>query len=345
MKERKKERKKAFLSKINLKKYFTKHNIFSAFCYILFAALYAATEYASRTVSVSTAMFTIMNHKLPVASLAAATTSLSTIILICWVLYFHKIGFYTSILILVRRSWRLINGLLHFNFTSFPGLFLTIVAFIAVVLVYVQNEKIRKFQLKYNEDLKDFTKEIIGAFAVCIDGKDPYTNGHSRRVAYYTKWLSQKLGEPKETVDQFYNIALLHDIGKIGIPESILTKPGKLTEEEFDLMKSHPTRGYEILKNVSIQEDIAEGAHYHHERFDGKGYPDGIAGHDIPWVARIIAVADAFDAMSTNRPYRTKLPMAKIVEEMKNNSGTQFDPTVVKAFLDLYNEGAFSALE
>ena len=200
--------------------------------------------------------------------------------------------------------------------------------------------RIKKIEAKTEEERK-FNKAIIGAFANCVDGKDTYTNGHSRRVAEYTRMLAQKLGEDKHTVDQFYNIALLHDIGKIGIPDIILQKPGKLTEEEFDVMKSHPGRGYIILKDVQIQEDLAAGARYHHERFDGKGYPDGLAGQNIPWVARIIAVADTFDAMSSTRPYRKSLPEDFIIQEIEKCAGSQFDPVVVEKFLELYHEGAF----
>ena len=200
--------------------------------------------------------------------------------------------------------------------------------------------RIKKIEAKTEEERK-FNKAIIGAFANCVDGKDTYTNGHSRRVAEYTRMLAQKLGEDKHTVDQFYNIALLHDIGKIGIPDIILQKPGKLTDEEFDIMKSHPGRGYLILKDVQIQEDLAAGARYHHERFDGKGYPDGLAGQNIPWVARIIAVADTFDAMSSTRPYRKSLPEDFIIQEIEKCAGTQFDPVVVEKFLELYHEGAF----
>ena len=182
------------------------------------------------------------------------------------------------------------------------------------------------------------------AFSECVESKDAYTKGHSQRVALYTKMLAQRLGESKETVKKFYNVALLHDIGKIGMPEAILNKAGKLTPEEYEIVKKHPVSGYEILKNVKIQEDIAAGAHYHHERWDGKGYPDGLKETDIPWVARIISVADTFDAMSSTRPYREKLPLNVIAEEIDNCSGTQFDPKVVKAFLSLYLEGAFDEL-
>ena len=138
---------------------------------------------------------------------------------------------------------------------------------------------------------------------------------------------------------------MLHDIGKIGIPDEILNKPGKLTAAEYETVKEHAYRGYEILKKVKKQTFLAEGAKYHHERFDGKGYPTNLAGTKIPWVARIISVADAFDAMSSTRPYRKKLPMVEIVEEIKKCSGTQFDPVVTKAFLDLYEEGAFDGLK
>ncbi|MBQ1832167.1 MAG: HD domain-containing protein, partial [Treponema sp.] len=136
-----------------------------------------------------------------------------------------------------------------------------------------------------------------------------------------------------------------HDIGKIGIPDEILNKPGKLTEEEYEIVKTHPYRGFEILKKVKTQKDLVEGAKFHHERFDGKGYPARLAGEKIPIVARIISVADAFDAMSSTRPYRKKMSMDVIIQEIKDCTGSQFDPTVTKAFLDLYEEGAFDNLK
>ena len=210
---------------------------------------------------------------------------------------------------------------------------------VCLAVLFVQM-RFKTIKAKAEEESK-FNKAIIGAFANCVDGKDPYTNGHSLRVAKYTRMLAKKLGENPETVEKFYNIAILHDIGKIGIPDAILQKPGKLTDEEFTIMKSHAQRGYEILKDVQIQEDLAAGAHHHHERFDGKGYPDRLAGENIPWVARIIAVADTFDAMSSTRPYRNKLPEDFIINEIKNCAGAQFDPRVVEKFIELYDEGAF----
>ncbi|MCR4954768.1 MAG: HD domain-containing protein [Treponema sp.] len=215
------------------------------------------------------------------------------------------------------------------------------ICIVSVVVHITIKMRIKKADEKTEQE-RILNKAIIGAFANCVDGKDTYTNGHSNRVAKYTRMLAQKLGEDEQTVEKFYNIALLHDIGKIGIPDAILQKPGRLDDEEFAIMKSHAERGYMILKDVQIQEDLAAGAHHHHERFDGKGYPDGLSGENIPWVARIIAVADTFDAMSSTRPYRKKLPEDFIINEIKNCAGTQLDPKVVNKFMELYEEGAFN---
>jgi len=228
-----------------------------------------------------------------------------------------------------QKAWFMISAIIILAF------------FVSILVSLGMKIRIKKIEAKTEEE-RIFNKAIIGAFSNCVDGKDTYTNGHSRRVAKYTKMLAIKLGESPETVERFYNVALLHDIGKIGIPDAILQKPGKLTDEEFAIMKSHSVRGYEILKDVQIQEDLAAGAHHHHERYDGRGYPDGLAGENIPWVACIIAVADTFDAMSSTRPYRKSLPEDFIINEIKNCAGTQFDPKVVEKFMELYNEGAFA---
>ena len=134
---------------------------------------------------------------------------------------------------------------------------------------------------------------------------------------------------------------MLHDIGKISIPDSILNKPERLTDEEFAVMKSHSERGYEILQKIDAAPELALGAGYHHERIDGKGYPRGAKGDEIPEVARIIAVADTFDAMYSTRPYRKKLPLATVAAEIQKAAGTQLSPKVVDAFMELVNEGAF----
>lgn len=307
--------------------------------------LYFGTDKFSRLTSVSKDMFVVMGHHLPVASLAGVFSSMSMIVLICFVVFYRKLGFYTSIVILAFRVFKLTKGLLHFHPTGLPAIFITLVGLVSVLVIYQRNEKIMRTQERHRKELVDFTNSIIDAFSICIDGKDSYTNGHSLRVAKYTKLLALKLGESEETAQKFYNIALLHDIGKIGISDDILNKPGKLTPEEYDTMKTHAYRGFEILKRVKTQKDIADGAQYHHERFDGRGYPANLSGEKIPWVARIISVADAFDAMSSTRPYRKRLTGDAILKEIKDCSGTQFDPVVAKAFLELYEEGVFSDIK
>ena len=188
---------------------------------------------------------------------------------------------------------------------------------------------------------KELTREIIEAFAKVVDLKDSYTQGHSFRVAKYTDMLARELGCDEETVEKYHNIALMHDIGKVGIPDSVLNKPGKLTDEEYNLIKSHAARGYEVLENISLMPEIAIGARAHHERPDGKGYPLGLKGEELPLVAQIIGVADCFDAMYSNRPYRSRMNFEKAVSIIKEVSGTQLSSDVVNAFLRLVEKGEF----
>lgn len=193
-----------------------------------------------------------------------------------------------------------------------------------------------------NRDKRLLT-EVIESFAKVIDLKDSYTQGHSQRVAKYTAMLATELGCDEDTVDMYYNIALMHDIGKIGIPDEVLSKPGKLTDEEFDTIKSHAARGYETLRNISLMPELAIGAGSHHERPDGKGYPKGLKEGEIPRVAQIIAVADTFDAMYSDRPYRKRMNFERAVGIIKDVSGTQLTTDVVDAFLRLVDKGEFRA--
>ncbi len=197
--------------------------------------------------------------------------------------------------------------------------------------------------LKKQEEQKILIREIVQAFAKVIDMKDHYTNGHSARVAEYTAMLTRELGYDEETVETYYSIALLHDIGKVGIPEDVLNKAGKLTDEEYKIIKSHTVLGRDTLKNISIMPELAIGAGSHHERPDGKGYPDGLKGDEIPRVAQIIAVADTFDAMYSNRPYRKRMNFEKAVSIIREVSGTQLTQDVVDAFLRLVERGEFRA--
>ncbi len=210
-----------------------------------------------------------------------------------------------------------------------------------VGVTILANVKRNRALVKKQRETKALVNEMTSVFAECIDMKDAYTNGHSSRVAKYTAMMAEKLGKSKEEIEDIYNIALLHDIGKISIPDNILNKPGRLTDDEFVVMKSHSSRGYEILNKIPIAPQLALGAGYHHERYDGRGYPRGLSGDEIPEVASIIAVADTFDAMYSTRPYRKKMPLADVAAEIQRCSGTQLNPRVVEVFLQLVKEGAF----
>lgn len=199
------------------------------------------------------------------------------------------------------------------------------------------NEYIAKLDDKTKE-LKRMTVQTITTIANTIDAKDEYTKGHSYRVAQYSQMLARELGMSDEDVENVHAVALLHDIGKIGVPDSILNKPGRLTDEEYAIMKKHPSIGAEILKDINILDGLDIGAKYHHERFDGRGYPDGLKGNDIPYISKIIGIADAYDAMSSNRVYRKRFSDEKILEEIEKCKGTQFDPDVADAFIKLLKE-------
>ncbi len=189
------------------------------------------------------------------------------------------------------------------------------------------------------KEYQTITNEAILSIANTIDAKDKYTNGHSRRVAKYAKAIASELGWPKNRIEKIYYTALLHDIGKIGIPDHILNKSGKLTGEEYAVIKTHTTIGYHILENMEIILYIKDGAYYHHERYDGKGYPVGLKGKAIPLVAHIICVADSFDAMYSKRIYRDQFDIDYIINELRCCSGTQFDPEISKVMLTLLLRG------
>lgn len=188
---------------------------------------------------------------------------------------------------------------------------------------------------KRQDEIQNLSIEVTTALAQTIDAKDKYTKGHSNRVAKYSRMLAEALGEDEKMQEHIYYVALLHDIGKIGIPNAIINKPGKLTNEEYEIIKTHPVIGSDILKSISSMPEISIGARSHHERFDGKGYPDGLKGEEIPWIARIIGVADAYDAMTSNRSYRDYLPQQRVKEEILKYRGIQFDPKVADAMIKL----------
>lgn len=171
-----------------------------------------------------------------------------------------------------------------------------------------------------------------------VDAKDKYTKGHSDRVAIYSKEIAKRMGLSKKEQKDIYYVGLLHDVGKLGIPDEIINKPGKLTAEEYDVIKSHPVIGSEILEDIKDVANITLGARWHHERFDGKGYPDGLKGMQIPVIARIIGVADAYDAMTSNRSYRGAMDQAYVRSEMVKNKGFQFDPEIADIMIKMIDE-------
>ena len=183
------------------------------------------------------------------------------------------------------------------------------------------------------------TLNAIMAIANMIEARDAYTRGHSNRVAQCSVAIGKKVGMSEKELKNIDYMALLHDIGKIGVPDNILNKPFSLTEDEYAVMKKHPTKGYDILKNFSAIPDLHYGILYHHERYDGKGYPGGLKGEEIPFQARIIAIADTYDAMTSDRAYRKALPLDVVIEEFVENRGIQFDPQLVDVFLEMIKDG------
>ena len=195
---------------------------------------------------------------------------------------------------------------------------------------------------KINEELSDTYQKLEQAYMESIqtvrytvEAKDTYTRGHSDRVSEYSVLIGQKLGLDEEDIRRLRIGGLFHDVGKIGVPDSILQKNAKLSDDEYSEIKNHPSIGAQILSTASIFQDIIPIVEHHHERYDGKGYPSKLKGEDIPYLARIAAVADAFDAMTSRRVYRDSLSIETVIEEIEKNKGTQFDPKVADAFLDI----------
>jgi len=216
--------------------------------------------------------------------------------------------------------------------------YVILILFIWAFYIIINNIKATDDAVEAKEEIKTLSVEVMEALAHTIDAKDEYTKGHSVRVARYSRMLAERLGLSAKDCENVYYMALLHDIGKIGVPNSIINSPSKLTDEEYAVIKTHPVVGYDILAEVKSRPDLSIGARWHHERFDGKGYPDGKKGEDIPFLARIIAVADSYDAMTSNRSYRKYMQQDEVRSEIEKNIGTQFDPDVAKCMLSIIDE-------
>ncbi len=240
--------------------------------------------------------------------------------------------------------------------SRFPLLFISLAAF--TILAMIQYHRSTLVEIEYtdrlNEEvdrkthlvveqakrLEEISDETVRTLAFAIDAKDRYTNGHSFRVAVYAVALAEKLGWTREEIHTLRWEGLLHDIGKIGVPDAVLNKPGRLTQEEFEIIKSHTTLGGSILESCRSLQGASDVARCHHERYDGRGYPSGLKGAEIPLHARIVAIADAYDAMHSDRIYRKGLSHEVIRSELEKGRGTQFDPELLPLFLELFESGA-----
>ena len=212
---------------------------------------------------------------------------------------------------------------------------------VIVLFCILEMNRTDRYMVKLQEsrrELEQLNDNIMQILAKTIDAKDKYTRGHSVRVANYSREIARRMGKSEKEQEKIYRAALLHDVGKIRIPDGIINKPGKLTDEEYAFIKLHPVAGYHILKSFSKDQLIATGAKFHHERYDGKGYPNGLVGENSPEHARIIGVADAYDAMASNRSYRSALPQDVIRGELVAGKGTQFDPRIVEIMLAMVDE-------
>ncbi len=230
------------------------------------------------------------------------------------------------------------------------SIFIWIMAFLIMVLIcstgcvlYIRTKMHQiekrdgKHQLIINQSLE--------TFAHAIDAKDRDTNGHSIRVAMYSREIARRMGMNEEEQEQIYYMGMLHDIGKIGIPDSILKKPGALTADEMEIVRSHPNIGGDILKDFTAIEGISDGARYHHERYDGTGYNEGLKGNEIPLFARIICVADCYDTMSSKRVYKEHQDEQYILKELIECSGRQFDPDIVPYMIEMIQDGTTKKIQ
>lgn len=199
-----------------------------------------------------------------------------------------------------------------------------------LIMTFISSSVVKKYH-----EVRKHQEELVFALAKSLDSRDNYTANHSENVAKYALRIAQKMKLSRRQCEAIVVGGLLHDIGKIGVPEAILTKSSQLTNDEFDEIKRHPVIGYDTLKHISSfrKNGVLDMILYHHERYDGKGYPYGLKGQEIPLVARIIAVADSFDAMTSKRIYRNEIDLEHVIKEINNNKGTQYDPEIADVFL------------
>ncbi|MBR2662787.1 MAG: HD-GYP domain-containing protein, partial [Clostridia bacterium] len=298
--------------------------------------LYIAVAVFTPGLSRSQEMIVIGNARLPVSALTGAVSSLSNICIILLVLIYGKTGFIVSVpLLLIQFPVMFKYIIIEGNLGSFPGFFTNLLALIAIIIIHTRNRRIREYQRVEVEQLKEkqqlaqrLFEQTVTALVTAIDAKDEYSHGHSIRVAEYAERIAWMMGKNEEECRRVYYAGLLHDVGKLGISDGIINKKSVLTPEEYEVIKEHPVLGDQILSSITDYPYIRIGAHYHHERYDGLGYPEGLKGKEIPEIARIISVADTYDTLSSDRSYRLAIPQQLIREEIIAGAGTQFDPEI-----------------
>jgi hypothetical protein len=313
---------------------------------VLLLILYMTAVILTPRVSQSQEVIFLGETRLPVATVAGVLTSLANICIILIVMYYGKPGYlFAMIILLVQMPLWLGRMIFYRNIASLPGIFSSLLTVTAIVLIHARNKQVERYrkaevdQLKEQKELSQrLFEQTTTALVTAIDAKDKYSLGHSLRVADYAKDIAKRMGKTEEECGRVYYAAMLHDVGKIGIPDSIINKKGELTEREYDVVRRHPVMGYHILSSIHEYPYLSIGAHYHHEWYDGTGYPDGLKGERIPEIARIITVADAYDVMTSRRSYRDANPQAEVREEILKGAGTQFDPEIAQIMVDLIDQ-------
>lgn len=311
--------------------------------FILLLLLYLITSFVITRISRSDLMIPVLGGMIPLSACTGVLSPLANICVIFMVVFFKRTGFITSLVLLcMQYPVMLYNLFFRHNLSALPGVFSNLLTVIAVCLIYSSNRKIEGYRKVEYDYLREQQKTSMNLFEQtatalvnAIDAKDTYSHGHSLRVAEYSEKIAKMLGKDEVECRKVYYAGLLHDVGKIGIPNNIINKKGKLTPEEYELIKEHPVKGSQILSGISEFPYLSIGARNHHERYDGKGYPDRLKGEDIPEIARIISVADAYDAMSSHRSYRKAIPQQLVREEIVKGTGTQFDPVIAKVMQQL----------
>ena len=280
----------------------------------------------------------VLGQTIPRTSFTGVFSAIANLCLICIVVFYSSTGFKVALALSIYQFALTLNGFMRgMSFEALAGLFASVVTIATIIIIFNRNRKIEQYkevEIESANARQRFSQRLFEQTATslvnAIDAKDTYSHGHSLRVAEYSQRIAAELGKDEDECYRIYYAALLHDVGKIGISDSIIGKKGRLTPEEYDEIKQHPVMGNQILSSINEYPYLSIGAHFHHERYDGKGYPDGLKGEDIPEIARIISVADAYDAMSSNRSYRSAIPQQIVREEIVKNAGTQFDPEIAK---------------